>query len=335
MSQFNSTTSDQELQQLRLNFQFTVDQLQADRDFWMQDSVEKGKQIEVKDRRIAWLEKNYTGTKKQLKWQEDVLTHPALKPIEASILIELAGIKSRMVPIADGELAGKWKAQRNDLKVGDVKDFDTITKGMQALSRKGFISYELDKSRGTRSQAYAFDIPEIVMKEPRSYRPAEEKLARPKKDTSCPSCTSPRIKKIRKKGTLCECKDCTHQWMEDEHEKVIMEAGVLPQDYAESARHQKEAEKDFDSAFKAANSDKPQQTSFKEETVTSQFIETAPPLNVREQYDYWTRQYGDFLEEDDNGFLDLNDTCIDVELRFFIEQPGVRDALKAIRQEAV
>ena len=243
---------------LKSSLQQTTD----DRDFWMQEAQKGYKQTE----RVEYLESNLSGTRARLRLIEEVTSHPDIRNARDRILLKELTLMYLRKPKRED---GKVETGRDELKQSTHLSEDAITDGWKQLKAMGYVDGTNEKITGSaKKEKYVYSITKEFIDSPRSVHPIEgsQKIRGGKQATTCTSCGSPRIKKTRKKGTLCECKDCSNKWMEDENDKVIMEAGTLPQDYAEGARHQKEATKEFDNAFKAANTAKPQQASFIEAT---------------------------------------------------------------------
>ncbi len=200
------STSVDELDRLKMNYQFALEQLTTDRDFWMNDSIEKGKQLEQKEKRIEWLEKAYLQSKNMSKWTDDVLSHPNIQQTRDRVLLnELTKRTMRVVPGPDG----KYRVSSSELMSSTSLKKDAVMSGMASLKSMGVdVDTEPIPGKGNHKR-YIYSISQEIKDNPRSaIKPDKSNYGGTREVILCPNCGSSKNAHSNRN----KCTDCSHEW---------------------------------------------------------------------------------------------------------------------------
>lgn len=216
---------------------FSAEQANAARDDYTQkyqsclvdiDRLEK--QIAGRDQRIAKLEQDYLNYRNTLRQEQSIIYHPKIQQARDRILLsKLLAVEALKKPDENGFI----EFSSDEITKGAHLSKGAFFDGLTSLEKYGVVERDPDNYLTTDKRVCRIKINPTVhtdvsncVKEVKSNYGGE-------RATQCPECHRERIKKTRKKATVCQCMDCKHQWIEDESEKVIKEPPVTAQDYAE------------------------------------------------------------------------------------------------------
>jgi hypothetical protein len=216
--------------------------------------------------RIAQLEKDYLSYRNTLRQEQSIIYHPRIQQTrDRIILCKLLALEALKKPDENGFFEFNSDEAIKGAHISNGAFFD----GMTSLEKYGVVerdheNYTTTDKRVCRvkiNPAVREDVANCITNEVASnYGGARA--------TQCPKCHKERIKKTRKKATVCLCMDCKEQWVEDESEKVIVEPIVTAHDYAEAAPPPKNS-----------TPPPPQETLFEEDA-------TPPPASAESTQEY-------------------------------------------------
>jgi biotin operon repressor len=209
-----ATTSDQnELIKLRSQLDQAlslIGDLRQERD----DAVEREaetkreleKQLDEKDKRVAWLEKAYLQCKNANKWTDDVINHPHIQQARDRVLLnEFVKRTGRVAPGEDG----KWRVSASDLKSATNISEHAIWDGVKSLRSMGFeIETEPIPGKGNHKR-YVYDVPQEIKDNPRqAIKPDKSNYGGMRETVLCPNCGSSKNAHSKRN----KCADCNHEW---------------------------------------------------------------------------------------------------------------------------
>src|SRR6266849_14625 len=191
---------------------------------------QKEKVVVQKDTCIRKLEKDYLDYKNTLTHTRNIIFHPKIKPSSDRVLLcKLLGIETRK----QKDEEGFFDCYRGDIAREAHLSEDAVSDGLKSLVKHGTIQLEHrgTETKGSKNILRIKILPDVKEDVLNCVKEDVKSNYGGERAKQCPECHKERIEKTRKKATLCECKDCKHQWVEDESEKVIVDTQARPQDY--------------------------------------------------------------------------------------------------------
>jgi len=180
--------------------------------------------------RIAQLEKDYLAYRNTLRQEQSIIYHPKIQQTrDRVILCKLLALEAIKKPDENGFFEFNSEEAIKGAHISKGAFFD----GMASLEKYGIVERDHENYTTTDKRICRVKLNPAVKEDIANCVKEVKSNYGGDRATQCPECSRERIKKTRKKATVCQCLDCKHQWVEDESEKVIVEPPVTAQDYAE------------------------------------------------------------------------------------------------------